>query len=241
MTLDRRILTTIPKGHPGPRVALFGTWNEAYKPLAEIALPNWLEYCTRHGYALVGYPNAFHLDPSRPETYGDKCKFELYYDVRGHCDIAMFLDIDALIMNQGRKIEDALSFRPFLWTYDDNGPCSGFWIARTDELTERHLRYAYERAARHSNIRNGVIEPNGISDQDSMRDLMNVPPFSRTFGTTSAALYPTQPRCMPAELIGHCYESNYKPGDWLLTFPGISVEEKREKMLKWTKDRACSA
>ena len=202
MITDRLTLTKLRAG-TSPRVCLFGTWNEAYAPLAEIAIPNWTEYCKRHGYALTVYPGFFHLDPSRPETYGDKCKFELYYDLRGHCDIVMFLDIDALIMNQDVRVQDVLlrpcgsaslinGHRRFLWTYDDNGPCSGFWIARTDELTERHLRYAYERAARQSNIRNGVIEPNGISDQDSMRDIMNVPPFAETFG-----------ECFFAQSVGH--------------------------------------
>jgi hypothetical protein len=70
-----------------------------------------------------------------------------------------------------------------------------------------------------------------------MRDIMNIPPFNKTFG-----------ECFPAQAVGHCYESNYQAAlgslrtqSWLLTFPGISVEEKREKMLKWTKDRGGSA
>lgn len=217
--MERDHVCVIPRGHTGAKVAIFSTFNDKYAPLAEIARPSWKAYAERHGYALCFYPGEYHEDPSRPQTFGDKGKHRLYYDLRGHCDIVMFLDIDVIIMNPAIKIESVLEDRTFLWTYDDSGPMSGLWIARTDDTTERHLRYAYERASRESNVRYGKIEPNGISDQDSMRDLMVIPPFSQTFGN-----------CEPSIEVGHCFETNYKHGAWLITFPGMSVEQKAERM-----------
>ena len=136
-------------------------------------------------------------------------------------------------MNWQRSIEEVLFPRQnyyaketlakrFLWTYDSNGPCSGLWIARTDQITEGHLRYAYEHAAMENNVRHGKIEPYGISDQDSMTRLMLIPPFKETFNNCSAAVH-----------IGHCYPENYTPGKWILTFPGVSAEEKLAMMKQY--------
>jgi hypothetical protein len=111
---------------------------------------------------------------------------------------------------------------PFLWTWGDDGPLSGLWIALTDDVTEHHLRYAYEQAAIENNVRRGVIEPNGISDQDSMRRLMAVPPFSETFGN-----------CVSAVGLGHCFPENYYDGAWIITFPGIPVDAKLAAMKEW--------
>jgi len=236
--LYREQVTTIPAGYSGPRVALFGCWNDAYAPLAEIARPNWAAYCERHGYSLTMYPRAFHLDPSRPETFGDKVRFSLYHDLRGYADIVMSLDIDSLFMNMEPKIDDVLvremriegfaykHWPPteprFLWTYGDDGPLSGLWIARTDDVTEKHLRYAYERAAIENNVRHGKIEPNGISDQDSMTRLMNTPPFSATFGN-----------CYPNTEVGFVHPDTYKNGDWIVTARGGSLESKLDMMREW--------
>jgi hypothetical protein len=224
------------KVKPGkPRVCIISAWNEKYAPLAEIAIPNFVAYGAKHGYAVRGFPGEYHEDPSRPETFGDKAKFQFYHDVRGHCDIVCWLDIDSLFMNHDTCIEDKIGFMPgqigpgfsyfnsFWYTYDENGPLSGLWIARTDGKTEHDLRYCYEHAAIENNVRHGKIEPNGISDQDMMTRLMNVPPFSRTFGDT----------CFPAKPSGHCYPENYEDGDWIVTFPGRPIEERLNLMKEY--------
>jgi len=219
--MNREQVCTLPGGQK-PRVCVISYWNDKYAPLAEIVRPNWKRYCEKHGYALRFYPGEYHEDTTRPQTFGDKGKFRLYYDVRGHCDIVMFLDIDSLFMNHDIRVEDVVGFGRFFWTFDANGPLSGLWIAKTDEITESHLRHAYERAAIENNVRHGKIEPNGISDQDSLRDIMNVPPFKETFRY-----------CLDAKEWGHCYPENYEPGKWIVTFPGMSVEQKLEGMKKY--------
>ena len=240
----KNIVGWIDDNHPAipepgkPRVAIFACFDERYAPLAEIAEPNWKRYAERHGYMLRFYEGGFHLDLDQPETYGDKIRFQHYYDLRGFADIIMYLDIDSLFMHMDTKVEDWVEPPPedpeypghlvrngicspirFFWTYDDNGPCSGLWIARTDSVTEKHLRFAYERAAVESHVRNGRIEPGGISDQDSMRDLMNIPPFWDTFRM-----------CFPAEAVGHCSEATYAPGKWIIQFGGMSLDEKVKRM-----------
>lgn len=205
---------------PGVRVCLFSAYDEKYDCLAAIAEPNWAEYCMRHGYALRTYPGAFHLDPSRPETYGDKVKHSLYFDLRGLFDVVMFLDIDSLFVNMEKPIDEPSAFGPrLIWTYSAGGPMSGLMIMATDDSTEKHLRYAYEMAAIESNVRHGIVESNGISDQDAMTRLMNVPPFAETFRY-----------CLEAESVGFAYPEQAKHNPWIVTCRGGSLEEKLATM-----------
>lgn len=221
--MNRLDIATLSPQPARPRVCIISSWNERYSPIAQIAVPNFAAYAKRHGYGARMFPGEYHEDPARPDTYGDKGKFNLWYDVAGHCDIVMWLDIDSLVMNSSVRIEDLMIHERFLWTYDDNGPLSGLWIARTDAITEKHLRRAYELAATENNVRHGIVEPNGISDQDAMTRLMSIPPFKSTFGHPRAA-----------EDVGHCYERTYVPGKWLITFPGMNLEDKIAKMREWS-------
>ena len=221
---------------PGVKVCLIGMYDQKYDPIAEIAEANWDAYCRKRGYALRTYPGAFHTDPSRPETFGDKVRFSLFYDVRGIFDIVAMLDIDSLFVNMDVAIEDVLEPKPyshgtaaggpapwrkkrFVWTYGESGPMSGLWIARTDLKTEKHLRYAYEYAATNNHVRHGKIEPNGISDQDAMCDLMHVPPFSETFGN-----------CKDANEVGFVHPDSEHPSPWIVTAKGGSFEDKLQMM-----------
>lgn len=219
--MNRKVARDPSPAGGDPRVIIFTAYDDLYAPLVDIAAPNWMDYCEARGYGLRFYKE-FHLDPARTETYGDKVKHTLYYDLAGHCDIAMFLDADSLFMNPDVRAEQRLGRARFMFTFSEDGPLSGLWIARTDPVTEHHLRYAYEQAAVENNVRRGVIEPNGISDQDSMRRLMTVPPFSSTFAN-----------CQDALRVGHCFPENYYPGAWIITFPGRSVENKLALMTDW--------
>jgi hypothetical protein len=217
---------------PGVKVALYGYYDRKYDQIAEVAEANWAAYCRRHGYALRTYPGAYR-NSREGIVDGDREKFALYYDIRGLFDVVCYLDIDSLFINMGLTIErcvdpvywpDVLEkigpLKPFAWTYDDNGPNSSLLIARTDDRTEQHLRFAYERAKVENNVRHGRIEPGGISDQDSMRDLMNVPPFRDTFG-----------HCYAASEIGIAFkEADVTPQAWIVTMAGLPFEEKLERM-----------
>jgi hypothetical protein len=217
----------------GFSVAVYGYYNERYDSIAEIAEANWLEYCRRHGYALRTYPGAFkdELPGAKGVVHNEEGegRFKLYHDIRGLFQVVMYLDIDSLFVNMEVSIEGRLaeSASPpyrrsprFLWTYDENGPNSSVLIACTDDLTEKHLRFAYERARTENHVRHGKIELGGISDQDAMTDLMNIPPFRDTFGN-----------CRSGPEVGVCYkESEARATDWIVTFSGLSLEQKIERM-----------
>lgn len=218
ITRDHVAMIDTAKLGDNPRVCIFAAFNEAYQSLADIARPNWKAYAERHNYAVRFYPRGFHTDPSHHESYGDKNRFNWYFDLCGHADIVVYLDIDSLFVNMDTRIEDQLVGR-FTWTYANGGPMSGLMIARTDDVTERHLRFAYNLAAAENNVRHGEIEPNGISDQDAMTRLMHVPPFSQTFGN-----------CVPAESVGFCYPEQFENNPFIITCRGGSFEEKLATM-----------
>lgn len=217
---------------PGVRVCVYGWYNRKYDAIAEIAEANWSAYCARHGYALRTYPGLYRGSAGHIVD-GDQDKFAMYYDIRGIFDIVMYLDIDSLFVDMSQSIErcvDAFYWpdtlekpipeKPFCWTYDDNGPNSSLLIARTDERTQRHLRYAYEYAKANDNVRHGKIESGGMSDQDAMTLLMNRPPFRDTLGN-----------CHDARRIGLAFsEADVTPQTWIRTYAGMSFEEKLAAM-----------
>lgn len=223
--VERRTIVQFPEGSR-PKVCLFATFNERYAPLAAIAEPNWKAYCEQHGYGLRFYPDGYHEDQNEPKTYGDKGKFQWYFELRGECDIVAFLDIDSLFVDMTPEIhyfaDDRFVHNQFTYGYDENGPNSTFWIAKTDDETERCLRYAYEYAAANNHVRHGNIEPNGMSDQDAFAALMHVPPFRRILG------YPVS----WDELGIHKHITDKIP--WIVTFAGLSLEDKKREMLRWT-------
>lgn len=198
-----------------PRVCIFAAYNDAYAPLADLVAENWATYARKHNYALRFYPKGFHLDPEHPKSYGDKNRFHWFYDLRGHADIVVYLDIDSIFVDMEQKIEPKLGDERFLWTYSDGGPMSGLMIARTDERTEKHLRYAYEFASSQNNVRHGIIEPNGISDQDAMTRLMHRPPFSSTFEN-----------CVAAGSIGLHFPDKMPSNPWIVTCRGGDIQDK---------------
>lgn len=227
----------IPEPRAKQRVVMITCYNDTYSSLAEVALKNFERYCIRHGYSL--FAGNYHTNPSDLKTYGDRGKIDLFNRHYNTFDIVMFLDIDALVMNQEIRIEDVLGKRPFLWTFDVNGPCSGFWIARCIPEVFLTLNTVKNRAVIGGNVRTVYepgppaktvleMEPTGQSDQKTMLSMMNEPPYAAVLG-----------HCVAGNDAGHCYPrdvmkwpnefpnlNDYAPGDWLVTFPSVNLNER---------------
>lgn len=224
-----------------PRICLFTMIDKAYERIAEITFPNFAAYCGKHGYKFeVG---AYHTDPRKMDTYGDRGKTIVFDKLFNDFDIMMFLDADALVMNSDIRIEDVLGDRPFLWSHHWNGPCSGFWIARNIPKVYVAITEVRNRAPFLGNVRPIHVEgppsktvlemePHGQSDQETMRTLMTMPPYDEVFGNGN---------CVSGKEAGHCFDyraigwpalgdylGHYEPGDWLLTFPSIPLERRIE-------------
>ena len=224
----------IPPPKKVERVVLITCHDAKYEALAKIALPNFTAYCIKHGYQL--FVGDYHTDPTRLDTYGDRGKIDMFNRHYESHDIVMFLDIDALVMNSDIRIEDRIGAWPFVWTYDVNGPCSGFWIARCTEDVFLMLNTVKNRAPQQGNVRMVYVpgppaktvlelEPTGQSDQKTMVSMMNEPPYSNVLRY-----------CVAGNDAGHCYPrdvmkwpeqypnlNDYAPGDWIVTFPAVPL------------------
>lgn len=226
------------------KICLFTVSSPEYAEIATITLPVMQKYCQRHGYAME--LGAYHTNPNSLVDYGDRSKLRLYDKFFNDYDAMMFLDVDALIMNHDIKIEDVLCGRPFLWTYDANGPCSGFWIAQCVQPVRHALITVSNRAPLLGNVRTLEhlgpphkitleMEPRGQSDQETMRAMMHEPPFNKVLG-----------HCVSGKEAGHCYDypeigwpeewqyiNHYTPGDWIVTFPSLSLERRVELLRRY--------
>lgn len=236
----------------GKRTAILLAFNEPYYPIARVTVPILMRYADKHGYVVHGGDSHYKEDPGNLRDYGDRGKIDMFMQVYDEFEIVMFLDVDALIMNHAITIEDvlvngaqqeymgkALEGRSFLWSWDWNGPCSGFWIARcvpgVKQMFLTVQREAQKRGAvsvqenlgpPHSVTLN--MEPRGTSDQTTMRSIMHLPPFKSILGN-----------CVSLKEAGHTYDDfsrygwqglerygQYEAGDWIVTAPGIPIDEK---------------
>ena len=115
------------------RIAITSAWNRAYQPIADITVPVMVEYAKKHGYSFRGWPDRYHTDEARDPsflTFGDRAKLQIYKDLYNDFDVIVWLDVDTLVTNPEKRIEDILGARPFVWSVDHHGPLSGFTIAR---------------------------------------------------------------------------------------------------------------
>lgn len=215
------------------KCCIITNFNHKYAPIADVTLPLMKLYADKWGYNLeIGL---YEEDPAKPLKWGDRGKWALYSSWRKSFDVIMWLDVDVLIMNHDITIEER-SRAPFVWSYDHNGPCSGWWIARTTANIEvMASKIRNEGSVGRSCVTSTQqypartvlqFEPNGRSDQDVMRDLMTMPPYSHLLKN-----------CISLKEAGHCFDframdlpreydylGNYEPGDWLYTVPSLPLD-----------------
>lgn len=194
-------------------------FNDLYLPLASIAVPIMRQYCERHGYKLLlgEYHDRLDNDEATRMSRGDLCKAAMFLR---HCDafdVLMWIDVDSIVMNHTLPIN---AVHDWVWSYDESGPLSGFWIARTTPLVRAWVkRFSFATAYEY-----------GGGDQFGMREVMNFPPYREL-----------TKHCYSGKEVGHTYPpervapdmydmSAYEPGDWIITFPGLPLEQRVEYM-----------
>lgn len=202
------------------RVGLMTAYNDLYWPLAKIAVPVMQRYCDKWGYKLIlgEYHNRLDDDEATRMSRGDLCKAAMYLRFYNDFDLLMWLDVDSIVMNHALPFHAAE--HDWLWTYDESGPLSGFWIAKTTPLVKAWVkRFSFATAYEY-----------GGGDQFGMREVMNFPPYREL-----------TKHCYSGKEVGHTYApervapdlqdvSAYAPGDWIITFPGLPLEQRLEYM-----------
>jgi galactosyl transferase GMA12/MNN10 family len=96
------------------------TWNDK---LMERALQNRIDYCSLHNYEFINANN--HIDHTRPVAWSKL----LLYRVLPDYDYLVYIDMDVVIMDMSRSIEEFISAAPenmdFIMTQDWSGPNTG--------------------------------------------------------------------------------------------------------------------
>jgi len=213
------------------RAALVTAWDELYDPIADVTTPIMHRYCLQHDYVFLPSRGKFHLDPERDPsflTYGDRAKLTIYeslYEL--DYDLVVWMDVDTLITNPKILLEDIIGTRPFLWTYGPSGPLSGFTMARTLPEVHCFLHHVKHLAA---DMRS-EHDPTGWSDQNTMRHLMNLPPYDAV--AQNIVSCKEAGHCMPVEPYGwekYRRMVEWEHGDFLYTVPSIPLDERLDML-----------
>jgi len=132
--------------------AIITLYHENYQPLADLVLPNWEEYASRHGYRLMPYLGHYH-DPKWAIGFQ---KTKLVHDTLcaadPKIDCALVLDLDILFTNLTIKIESFLNDDHDFFIHKFFGEFNGgSYIVRRSDWSERWLRFIYEKEPEYRN------------------------------------------------------------------------------------------
>lgn len=194
-------------------IALVSFYDEAFEKLTNITFPHLEEYCKRWGYTpYFGKP----FENCNPSNGYDRfhCAYGLFAE--GY-DAVMWIDADAMITNHNIRIEDRLGDEKFVITSDLHGINSGVFIARnhieTKELLLSMINLGEELTGKHP-----------FREQEALNRYLSFDHYKK--------MVTLLPQRMMNAVINPYYQrppgfsGNWQPGDWILHFPGISMEDR---------------
>ena len=194
------------------KVLLLSHYLENYQKLADVVNTNKEEYCKIHGYdyrAMVGH----YVDA----PFGfQRIKAMLDIMVMGTYNIIWWTDIDSIILNFTKRIEDFVDDdHDFYITRDVHLENGGSVIVKNTQKCREWLKYIWE--TRHTQTHEWV-------EQKSYQENMNHPDYKDIIkilpqNDINSYLYTLYAR--PDTTEGHV-----KKGDLLLHIPGSSLEDR---------------
>lgn len=216
-----------------PNIAMVTLFDENYTNLANIAVPNHIEYAAKHGYDYVYFDQT--IDNSRPPQWS-KVKAVEY--LLNEYDWVWWIDVDALIINSDKKLEDIINpaydmiFTANKYSVLSNG--SSFY--KSSRLTKSFLKecYTLERdILRNVNIQ--VFD----HEQQPMRELyLNVPEYRNKIQLVHERVcnsfwYTDNQSALDAYPSWNEEDSIYQDGDFVVNFCGRTRDERVDVMTKF--------
>ena len=123
-----------------PKFAIVTLFDSYYEDLAKIAIPDKLQYASKHGYDVIYFDQK--IDDTRPAQWS---KVKAVEHVLDDYEWVWWIDIDALIMNRDIKLESIVDetadiiFTENKYSVISNG--SSFY--KNSEITKNFLRDCY--------------------------------------------------------------------------------------------------
>lgn len=202
------------------KIAVSILYTESWREMADIVLPNVLDYCKKHGYELrlMGVSEPF--DGFR-KIYATKDLIGVY----GY-DVVWNLDLDAIITNSDIKIESFLEDDKAMFICRDvNGYNGGSFIV--------------QNSAGVFNFLDELISYKGQKDihceQDAIKRyvFLNGDAKIRTLHHPSinSYLYELYPEIPPKTHE----EGQWQEGDFVLHLPGVGMEKRKEILKQYAK------
>lgn len=211
--------------------AVDGNWPDA---LMERVVKNREAYCKKHGYTLL-HGNEM-IDPDRPVAWTKLTAAE--YHLSHTFDYVMYMDMDIVIMNMERKIEELIASSnggDLIVTEDWSGLNSGVWIANNTPWTRKFLRLAFDQKQLDVPYgANGGKHPfeyeqrafHYLMDTEVWRN-RGLPRYKSEEVVENRKHVKILPQCAmnsfsmhPLEYRGSREVSHYVPGDFLIHFAG---------------------
>lgn len=153
-------------------------------------------YADSHGYQFCGASES--LDRSRPPAWS---KLLMCQRAMAGADWLFWSDADAVITNFAVQLETRIDEKAdFLYTCDMNGINTGAFLMRSCEASRRLIELAWERV---EFINDPWWEQRALS------------------AVLSADLSGVRKKVLPKRMI-NSYENDWRPGDFLIHFPGYA-------------------
>jgi len=189
-------------------IALVTFYHSNYATLADLVLPNMRAYCERHGYSFL----------PQCDGYGDgpigfqKMRYLKELLARDAFDAALVTDLDVLITNPDRRIEEFFDDSgDYFVTKDVNGINNGSFIIRNTPWARGFVDF--------------IISYGGPNEQNVLKDNEGrfVEERLRIIPHPSINSYPH--RLYP-EWADTPFPNDWKEGDFLMHLPGKHLDER---------------
>lgn len=208
------------------KIAIVTLFDKNYEKLAEMSIPNKLDYARRHGYDVIYFDKS--IDTSRPPQWSKVKAIE--YALNDY-DWVWWIDIDALIMEFDIKLESIIDenydiiFTANKYSYLSNG--SSFF--KNTDISKKFLKDCYDLELPYlKNINVQVFD----HEQQSMRALI-----------LNDSIYKQKTKLIDERVCNsYCTTTNqsvlsaypnwnnetniYKPGDFVIQFCGRTFDER---------------
>jgi hypothetical protein len=202
------------------KICILILYTRSWKPIADIVLPNLWEYCKKHGYDW----DIMRFDDPYPSDFGFN---KLIHSKRllSTYDFVWSLDLDTLITNHDKKVEDFIDNKhDFFITKDVNGINAGSFIVRKSEYSLFLLEW--------------LLALKGEEGMHCEQDAINF--YYKVYENKKIKILPHPSinsymyELYPEHNITEEKDGQWKEGSFVLHLPGIGMKT-REHILKETK------
>lgn len=221
-------------GNPA-KIAIVTLFDKNYEDLANIAIPNFVDYGKKHGYDVIFFDEI--IDKSRPAPWS---KVKAVEHVLDKYEWVWWIDIDALIMNPNIKLESIIdSTYDVIFTANKYSTISnGSSFYKNSTFTKQFLRDCYELQL---DTLRGIDTSTFDHEQKPMRSLyLSGGEYAKRIKLVHERVcnsywYTGSPSVLQSYPAWNSEDNIYQTGDFVVNFCGRSRDERIQVMAEFLK------